>query len=59
MHPLYVSEFQKARQEELVCAAETWRLSHPQGAPSLRQRAGARLIAVGSRLIGDAHPEGR
>lgn len=59
MHPLYVSEFQKDRQEELLCAAESWRLSHPKGRSSLRRRAGARLIAIGSRLAGDVGTEGR
>jgi hypothetical protein len=58
MHPLYVSALQKDRQEELVCAAESWRLSHPHGRPSLRQRAGARLIAFGSRLAGSGGAEG-
>ena len=58
MHPLYVSEFQKDRQEELLCAAESWRLSHPKRG-SLRRRAGARLIAIGSRLAGDVGTEGR
>ena len=52
MHPLYVSEFQRSRQEELACAAESWRLSHPQPRPSLRYRAGSRLISLGSRLTG-------
>jgi hypothetical protein len=59
MHPLYVSEFQKERQEELLCAAESWRLSHPKGRSSLRRRAGARLIAFGTRLAGDVGTEGR
>lgn len=58
MHPLYVSEFQKERQEELACAAETWRLWHPNGRRSFRHRTGHRLIALGSRLLG-TDPEGR
>jgi hypothetical protein len=53
MHPLYVAEFQKERQEELVSAAESWRLAHPRSRRSFRRRAGARLIAIGSRLAGD------
>lgn len=56
MHPLYVSELNKSRQEELVGAAEAWRLTHVRRR-SLRDRAGARLIALGTRLARD--PEGR
>jgi hypothetical protein len=59
MHPLYVAEFQKERQEELVSAAESWRLAHPRSRRSFRRRAGARLIAIGSRLAGDLGSEGR
>jgi hypothetical protein len=59
MHPLYVSEFQKDRQEELISAAESWRLAHPRSRRSLRRRAGTRLIAIGSRLAGDLGPGGR
>lgn len=59
MHPVNVSEFQKARQGELLGAADSWRSSHPCGMPSLRQRLGARLIAVGVRLSGNARSGGR
>jgi hypothetical protein len=53
MHPLFVSDLQKDRQEELVAAAESWRLTHPCGRTRLRRRAGARLVRLGSRLMGD------
>lgn len=55
MHPLYLTEFQKERQEELLGAAEAWRLSHgPSPHTSLRARGGSRLISLGHRLAGDA-----
>jgi hypothetical protein len=53
MHPLFASDLQKDRQEELVAAAESWRLSHPCGRIRLKQRAGARLLRLGHRLLGD------
>jgi hypothetical protein len=56
MHPLHVSEFQKDRQEELVGAADAWRLAHPCGRHTLRYRTGARLMNLSRRLMGN-NPE--
>ena len=51
MDPLYVSHLHRGRHDELVAAAEAWRLSHQGPRPHFRQRVGARLVAVGARLM--------
>jgi len=59
MDPLYVSHLHRGRHDELVAAAEAWRLSHAGPRPRLRYRAGARLVAVGTRLMGRTSQEAR
>lgn len=57
MDPLYVSHLHRGRHDELVAAAEAWRLSHQGPRPRFRHRAGARLVAVGTKLMGSRNPQ--